>query len=197
MNKAGRVVLGEPHSESRSGTRTAVRTAKSAAMTGTWRDFLPEGEVTPRIRAAALGGVALLAGVIVWWFLPTPTLEERAKAAGIAFKDGDKSTLKSMALRSTSKDLEGWYNVVHPRLEAKMKEWGASDVTVEVMPDMEDTKEGEKVSVMITPGPITAETAHQSMYLMLYMKKRSGQWWINGKATVNSAAGGTPQFGRF
>jgi hypothetical protein len=195
MNKAGRVVLGEPHDESRSATRTAVRATKPAEKkSGTWRDYLPEGEITPRMKAAALGAAALCAGFIVWLLLPVATLEQRAKDVAEAFKKGERSTLKSMALKSpnTSREVENWYNVVHPRLEKRMKEWGVNDVRVEVMPDMDNTKEGEKVTVMLMPavaGSLTSDSFQKSITLMFYLKKRSGQWWINGKATVNAAAG--------
>jgi hypothetical protein len=194
MNKAGRVVLGEPHDESRSATRTAMRATKTAEKkSGTWRDYLPEGELTPRMKLAALGGAALAVGFIVWLLIPVATLEQRAKDVAEAFKNGEKSTLKSMAYTSTSREVENWYNVVHPRLEKRMKEWGANDVRVDVMPDMDSTREGEKVTVMITPaGALTSDSLQKRMTLMFYLRKKSGQWWINGKATVNSAAG-SPQ----
>src|SRR5262245_35123227 len=76
MDKAGRVVLGEPHSESRSGSRTAVRVAKSTAQPGTWGELFPAGELTPRMKAALLGGATLFAGFIIWIFIPAPTLEK-------------------------------------------------------------------------------------------------------------------------
>jgi len=195
MNKAGRVVLGEPHSEGRGGTRTAVKTARSAEKTGTWVDYLPDG-ITPQMRAGALAGGVVLLGLVVWMLLPAPTLEDRAREAAIAFKSGDKNALKSLAYGKTAREVENWYNVVHPRLEAKMKEWKTTDVRAEVSPNIEPSgKEGSRVTVMFIPqieGPLTSEAFAKSMSMVFYWKKSRGKWRINGTATVNSAAMGAP-----
>jgi len=192
MNKAGRVVLGEPHSEGRGGTRTAVKTARAADKKGSWVDYfsLSDG-VTPQMRAGLLGGGVVLLGLVVWMLMPAPTLADRAKDAAMAFKSGDKQYLKSLALAKTSREVENWYNIVHPRLEAKMKEWKTNDVRVEVRPDVIENNEGSKVTVIFMPdGPLTPELLKNSMDLSFVWRKRGGKWRINGKATVNSAAMG-------